>query len=231
MKEKRILCFAPHPDDEVLGCGGFLLKAKSLHHRIGIVYMTCGENGSPIYSPQELKKIRLKETREVCKYLDIKPNDTSYLNMSDGDININTPKNFRKLMQIIRTFKPDIALIPHKNDQSFDHRETSNLVKKALDMSGSNNFIGYGKEAWWTKTILGYEVWSPIQDYSYVLDISKFAKEKIKLLSFYKSQTKDSGNVSDFVGEKALHLNGYRAAMNEGEYMEVFEVLKTSDIL
>ena len=38
-----ILIFAPHPDDEVLGCGGVILKAVEQKKRVGVVVLTNGD--------------------------------------------------------------------------------------------------------------------------------------------------------------------------------------------
>jgi LmbE family N-acetylglucosaminyl deacetylase len=40
----RILILAPHPDDEVLGCGGIIQKAVEMKLPLRIVFLTCGEN-------------------------------------------------------------------------------------------------------------------------------------------------------------------------------------------
>ena len=43
MKNKNILVVAAHPDDEVLGCGGTLIKYKNNGYKINIVFFTDGE--------------------------------------------------------------------------------------------------------------------------------------------------------------------------------------------
>ena len=40
-----ILAFGPHPDDAEIGCGGMLLKMKSLGYTTGIIDMTTGDMG------------------------------------------------------------------------------------------------------------------------------------------------------------------------------------------
>ena len=36
--EKKITVFAPHPDDEILGCGGTIARKKDEGYEIFIVY-------------------------------------------------------------------------------------------------------------------------------------------------------------------------------------------------
>jgi LmbE family N-acetylglucosaminyl deacetylase len=40
----RLLVLAPHPDDEVLGCGGLLQRAVSLHLPVEIAFLTYGDS-------------------------------------------------------------------------------------------------------------------------------------------------------------------------------------------
>ena len=40
----RIIAIAPHPDDELIGCGGFLISKKNEGAQIGIIYLTDGRS-------------------------------------------------------------------------------------------------------------------------------------------------------------------------------------------
>ena len=41
----RVLVFSPHPDDDILGCGGSLMVHVSKGAKVTIIYMTSGEAG------------------------------------------------------------------------------------------------------------------------------------------------------------------------------------------
>src|SRR5262245_2441565 len=45
---QRVLVLAPHPDDEVIGCGGTLYKHTRAGHAVTVVYMTDGRKGDPL---------------------------------------------------------------------------------------------------------------------------------------------------------------------------------------
>lgn len=225
---RKIICFAPHPDDEILGCGGSLLKAKAKGYDITMVYLSLGEYASPIYSPKKLAMIRKAETKKVCHLLGTK--NIYYLNIPDNQINALDFKSFCTLIKIIRKERAHIAYIPHQRETSSDHQQASLLIQRALGMAGSANFSKYGKP-WWVGTVLGYEVWTPLEKYQYGEDISDFINKKIECLSLYTSQTSREGNVSDFISEKGKYLSGFRAAMCTGEFREVFEVVTTECLL
>lgn len=225
------MCISPHPDDEILGCGGSLLKAKEEKYDIYLCYLSYGEGSSPKLTQNKLKKIRKAESLEVCKELGLKDNSVFYLEIGDNKIDHNNFNNFKKLMSIIRNVRPDIVFIPDEKDSYNDHQEAALLAKRCLDMAGSNNFLKKNEQPWWVGNILVYEVSTPLSDYQYAVDISSFIDKKISLLSIYKSQTKNEGNVSDLIGDKAKYLSGYRAAFSVGEYREVFRVLRVNNII
>jgi hypothetical protein len=42
----RVLCVAPHPDDEVIGCGGLLAAWADRGCAVHVLILTCGQQGS-----------------------------------------------------------------------------------------------------------------------------------------------------------------------------------------
>ena len=39
---KRVICFSPHPDDDVISMGGTLIRLVEDHHEVHVAYMTSG---------------------------------------------------------------------------------------------------------------------------------------------------------------------------------------------
>lgn len=58
-----LLVVAPHPDDEILGCGGVLLHALEAKKRVGVVVITSGD-GYPALTAIVAKKDRAQLTPE-----------------------------------------------------------------------------------------------------------------------------------------------------------------------
>ncbi|NQV88012.1 MAG: PIG-L family deacetylase [Parcubacteria group bacterium] len=223
--KNKIVCFSPHPDDELLGCGGSIIKAIEKGADVHICYMSYGETGSPKHNFEDLGKIRKNEALKVCNFIGIPTKNIHFLKIPDNQIEASDFGNFTHIMKIVREVKPNIVYLPHINEQSHDHEQAHKLVMR-LDMAASNNFFEFGKSAWWVETVLAYEVWTPMEKYQYSEDISKYLDKKIEALKMYESQTKEQGNVSDFISNKAKCLPGYRAAMTIGEYREMFQVLR-----
>ena len=62
---RRVCIFAPHPDDEILGCGGLLQALVAQGNQVLIVSVTHGEKSHPnsaLYPTDKLAKIRVLES-------------------------------------------------------------------------------------------------------------------------------------------------------------------------
>lgn len=99
--DDRILILAPHPDDEVLGCGGIIQKALSKTLPIKVVFFTYGDNNEwsfwayrkhPVIfskSVQNMGLIRHSEAQEADKVLGLLPEQLVFLGYPDfGTLNI-----------------------------------------------------------------------------------------------------------------------------------------------
>ncbi len=216
---KKIMVFAPHPDDDILGCGGSIAKHSHQGHEIIIVYMTSGEAGSLTYSCEELATLRENEARQASLLL--KVNETIFLRNPDGYFEYKRD-NIVKIVSLLRTKKPDIIYLPHQLDGNEDHRVTNKLVLDACRRSSGPWFQECQGIPWEVKTILAYEIWTPLQDVSYSEDITPFMEQKLSALRLHVSQLKDIQ-----YDEAIKALNHYRGIMSgKGQYCECFQVLK-----
>jgi len=68
---EKLLVFAPHPDDDVIGCGGTIANNTAQGNQVTIVYLTSGENGSLAYSPAELSVVREEEATRAASLLGV----------------------------------------------------------------------------------------------------------------------------------------------------------------
>ena len=65
-RDDRILILAPHPDDEVLGCGGIIQTAVKMKLPLEVVFLTYGDNNQwsffvyrkhPVIMPKAVRKM------------------------------------------------------------------------------------------------------------------------------------------------------------------------------
>ncbi len=91
----RILVLAPHPDDEVLACGGIIQAALAKKLPVRIVYFTYGDNNEwafllyrkhPVLEPRAMKamgEIRHGEALAAGRALGVTSNDQEFLGYPD----------------------------------------------------------------------------------------------------------------------------------------------------
>lgn len=226
----RVLVFAPHPDDEVLGCGGSIAKLAAAGARVHIAYLTSGEQGSGTVSPAELGPVREVEARAAVSMLGVGPGDVTFARFGDGQVNPYDLAQAEAVMRLVRQVRPHLAYLPHEHDGPFDHEAASRLVLRAADMAGSRNFAHLG-EPHWVPCVLGYEVWSPISRPSYLEDISAFTAAKAAALGCYSSQAGKGTVQATHVGPAGLALAAHRGAVTTGGHREAFTIIRAGRVL
>ncbi|MGB4018385.1 MAG: PIG-L family deacetylase, partial [Syntrophomonadaceae bacterium] len=68
----RILVLAPHPDDDIIGCGGSIANLTAQGHEVVILYLTSGESGSLEMDPAQLARTREEEARRAGQLLGVR---------------------------------------------------------------------------------------------------------------------------------------------------------------
>jgi LmbE family N-acetylglucosaminyl deacetylase len=219
----NVLVAAPHPDDDMIGCGGSLIGHIGKQKHVAIVYMTSGDAGSLHIQKNDIRLLREKEAREAAAFLGI--HDLLFLRMEDGYLQMERD-SLIAAVRLIREKRPDLVYIPHEAEYHRDHRVTHDLFIEAIRRAAGPWFQECGGEPWAVKAILGYEVGTPLQRISYVEDISAVIDLKTEAIRKHASQLETTA-----YDEAARALSRYRGIMTgRGLYCECFEVYSTSNI-
>jgi len=220
---RKVLVLAPHPDDDVIGCGGSILKHVQSGNMVSVVYLTSGDIGSLTHSSDQMTTIREAEAAKAAKLLGI--TQTYFLRNPDGCLSF-TRENIVRITTLLREFRPDVVYIPHRYDEHRDHRVTCDLAVESCLWSGSPRAQECGCQPWSVGTILCYEVGTPLREVNYVEDISAVIKEKLAAMATHESQL-----VYLQYTEAIEHLNRLRGiTTGMGTYCECFQVLKVAEI-
>jgi len=217
-----VLVFAAHPDDAELSMGGTIAKFTSNGLSVGVVDLTKAE-----LSTRGNVKTRSKETADASKVLKLKVREN--LGIKDGGIIINQ-ENLKKVISLIRKFKPSILFAPYFNDRHPDHIDASNLLKRAVFSSGLEKFktslSGKSQKAYRPKKIF-YYMQTYVFEPSFIVDISDYFPLKMEAVQKFKSQfhnpklKKEDTFISkpeflDYVEARAKHY-GFQIRKNYGE--------------
>ena len=212
----RVLVVSPHPDDDVIGCGGSIAKHIIKKHEVTIVYLSSGEAENARFSKEKLARIRENEAMKATDLLGV--NERIFLRHPDGRLKEHTQAITADLERIIKDKKPYIIYLPHKNEDHEDHKTTYHCGMQALaraSLSLSDRFLD---QPWIVPLILWYEVWTPLQEISYMRDITPYITLKMRALKQHASQ------IMRIKYHKAVKgLNRFRGIMSRtGKYSEGF---------
>ncbi len=209
---ETILVIAPHPDDESIGCGG----AIALHRRHGdqvlTLFLTSGEGSMKNMPAEEIWQIREAESRAALSVLSSEL--LGFLRLPDGRLDKQISQGGQAMAEAMEkamgSIHPDRIYLPHGNEDHPDHQAVLPMLAAAYRQLGR-------AEPW----LLGYEVWTPLDRYDLVEDISEVFSLKQAAVNCYQSQ------LEQFRYDRAMAgLNMYRGAMaGHCEYAEVFASL------
>ncbi len=165
----RILVFAPHPDDEILGCGGTLALLARLGCTIKVVIVTDGAGAGGL--PEGAGPIRQEESRQGLHVMGI--DDVVCLDEPDGAFA--PSRHFDEtISSLLSTFRPDMLLIPSILDYHRDHVAIGKALLRCWRHSGL------------PATALLYEVWAPLPA-NRIVDISAVLELKHQALAQHKT--------------------------------------------
>ena len=114
----NVLVIAPHPDDEVLGVGGTILRHLDIRDDVHVVICTRGEESR--FGTEQVARVQ-KEAREVHAFLDLTGSHfldlpAAMLDTVPGaDLNI-------ALGSVFDEVKPETVYVPHVGDVHRDHQ-------------------------------------------------------------------------------------------------------------
>jgi LmbE family N-acetylglucosaminyl deacetylase len=131
------IVFAPHPDDEVLGCGGTVALKVAAGARIRVVVMTDGRasHGHLIDAPS-LIKIRREEAERAAPHLGLSAGDYVFLEFQDHHLHLHTAAAKQRVQALLTDFNPAQVFVPHRRDRLSDHVATFDIVRAALRAHG-----------------------------------------------------------------------------------------------
>ena len=216
----KSLVISPHPDDEVLGVGGTLLKRKKNGNDIAWLIVTKMSEAHG----WEKKQIDLRkdEIKKVSKFFGF--SNVYQLNFPTTKLDT-IPKSIlvKNISDVFKAFKPYEIFVAHLSDVHSDHKVISDIISTC-----TKNF-----RYPFIKRILAYETISETEynlnnsikfKPNYFEDITNFLSKKIKVMNIYKSEISKfpfpRSNVSIDAQSK------WRGTFVGVEAAEAFELLK-----
>jgi LmbE family N-acetylglucosaminyl deacetylase len=226
--EERLLVIAPHPDDEVLGCGGLINKIKSNGGEVYVQVLTMGGYTKSV-GGEVTKEIWKKEFLKTTKFLDLDGYDILF---EENKLKSLDTVPFVKLFNHIEhnsdlsisKIKPTIVAIPTIFSSNQDHTWSYKASITALRPHPQS--LSY-----LPKLVISYEspeyyFWSSYSEFgkfspNFYLQMSqKDVNRKIKALNIYKSQILEGQRD----GNKVSALSAIRGSEIGVSYSEAYNI-------
>lgn len=150
------LVVAPHPDDETLGCGGYIATAAQAGRRVEVVFLTDGEAshpGHPGIRAGQLASIRRAEALAALACLGLPESRVRFLGLPDGRLD-KLPAEVlaglhARLADLLAVARPAEVLAPYRQGGSTEHTAATQAVVNALETTGGGRLLEYPIWGWW----------------------------------------------------------------------------------
>jgi len=218
---KKILIVAPHPDDEVLGCGGVIKKFSSQEHQVFVLVVT---RGTPkYYSDEKIQNVR-SEAKKAHQILGVK--ETQFLDFHAPELDLTGKAEISmSIAKCIKMWEITDLFIPHRGDIHHDHGivfESSLVAARPVNNQSVKNIYAY-------ETLSETEWAPPFSDDAFIPthfeDVTKSFEDKNKAMSCFKSQVRPFPNTRSLEVIEALAK--YRGATVGFHRAEAFVTIRT----
>lgn len=189
----KVLVIAPHPDDEVFGCGGTLLLLKNNGSLITTIIVTDGALGGENKGNALIKR-RANESCAAASSMGL--DAPLFWGIPDRSIRYHEPLIVR-LMEAITAHEADLVLLPSPTDWHPDHQTLAFAGAEAIRRLGGQRYGAF------------YEVTDSLPCPNLIHDISAVATQKQQAMHCFASQLQEQPYDTRIVAInhfRALHL-------------------------
>jgi LmbE family N-acetylglucosaminyl deacetylase len=169
----KVAVLAPHPDDEILGCGGTIPKHLAAHEPVTVIFMTDGERTVGLVGTGKAAKRRQRRSEAVAAaaVVGLGKADLHFLDLDEGRISAAAGA---ALIEALQATGADLVYAPFPGDAHRDHAATTRLLASCLPELPAVRLIAL------------YEVWTPLSP-NCVVDITDTMEKKLTALRQYHS--------------------------------------------
>lgn len=217
----NILVLAPHPDDEVLGCGGVISKYSKTGDSVYVLIVT---RGTPkLYNEEKIENVR-REARCAHKILGVK--ETIFFDFHAPDLDITSRADIsRSIAGVINEFKIDELYLPHRGDIHHDHGIVFHAGLVAARPVGKYSV----KNIYCYETLSETEWAAPFGDDAFIpnhfVNIELEMEAKLEAMQCFKSQVRPFPSTRSL--ETIETLAKFRGATVGFNRAEAFMIIRT----
>lgn len=202
----RVLVIAPHPDDEILGCGGTLYQLAKQGALIKVVIATNGALGGTTFDGSLVKQ---REQESILAAQTIGLPEPIFWGLPDRSLRFNETL-IEQITDCLLAHQADAVFSPALTENHPDHQAVALATQEACRRLIYKNSL--------SPTIFFYEVSNPLTP-NMLIDISNAAEVKLQAVRCFKSQLKMQPYDEQIIG-----LNRFRSFTlgSQSQYAEAF---------
>ena len=185
----RVLVLAPHPDDEVFGCGGAIMRHVALHQPVHVIIATDGAHG--VGTDERMGYIQQRQQESLAAAAVLDYGTPTFWGYPDRALAYGE-KLVSEIVDAIGKTQADLIYAPSVYEIHPDHRALGMAVLEAARRCGSPIQLAL------------YEIGQPIRP-NVLLDISDLVEHKMQAMRCFTSQ-----NTKQRYDLEIAALNRYR---------------------
>lgn len=204
--DQRILVLAPHTDDAEIGCGGTITKYIEQNNDVYYLVFSIAEDSLPHGFAKDSLKYELFE---AAAELGVKKENIILLNYKTRYFSYSRQEILEDMVRTRREIKPDIILLPSRDDVHQDHYT---VTREGIRAYKSASILGY--EMPWNNSHFPSQCFNSLEN--------SHIQKKIRAISRYKTQEQRQYTNPDFIQSWAK----MRGTQSQQGMAECFEVIK-----
>ena len=196
MNKKTAIFFAPHPDDETLGCGGTIAKRIAEGYTVYVVILTDGRHAfSKVFnitanpSTEEIRQIRREEVTEAVTLLGVPKSNLFFFDFEDSTLSRHEFEGEEAVSAFLESHMPEEVYFPIKRDGHPDHQAANRIIMRALHKHNLENTAF---------------------QYSITHRLSRVGPQFEKVIGFLSNRTR-AVDISDYLDVKKLAVEKFKS--------------------
>jgi LmbE family N-acetylglucosaminyl deacetylase len=219
---RSAVVFAPHPDDETLGCGGTILKKTGAGAEVTIVVMTDGgASHRDFMEPDRLREIREAEAVEASLRLGVPAASVHLLGFADRGLGEARPEAAERVADLLRAVRPGEIYVPYEHDTPADHRVTRAVVLEASRCLDEVVVYEYPVWFWFHWPWVAY----PVNNRR---DVPRITRDTTRSVARLLQHLSSAVYIGDVLEQKRNALDAYKSQMtrlvNDGRWARLEDV-------
>jgi len=217
---KNILILAPHPDDEVLGCGATIKKLSDEGNQVFVLVASRGSKR--LYDQTKVEVVR-SEALEAHILLGV--TKTFFLDFPAPELDtVPLADISREISKVLSEYKINVLYLPHRGDIHNDHRVVFNAGLVAARPVGGCSVA----EIYAYETLSETEWAAPFADDAFIptcfVNVEEILTAKMEAMKCFKSQLREFPNPRSLETIEALAK--FRGATVGFKAAEAFMVIR-----